>query len=276
MFKVSDCPQDRTMMEWIKQGVGWKHWDAASETLTLPGVSVDPSAALADVRELFQRVCPVYWKSQPPGALTGLSITCNPSAPSSEWHHGSFGSEKYRAMPAKDYFTAPAADAATARKDGYLDALSFRARLPQLQGLPTIERFLDGFNFPVVRSTVRVIDGSRAWPSRPDGGGMHVDSPTTELLRLNLCITGTPDFGLEYDNGTLMLDTPGQVVAVNTDRMHRAWIAKRSDFLRVHLIIDIAPWLTYHAEEDAWSLNEFYGKVHPFDMVRTGLIHKGM
>lgn len=264
------------MMEWIKQQVGWQHQDAEDETLTLPGVSFDAVAAQEEVNELFRRVSPVYWKSQQPGALHGLSITYNPDADPSEWHHGSFGSSKYRHMRPEDYFVAPMADAPTAAKGGYLDALSFRRRLPQLAGLQTIERLLDGFNFPVVRSTVRVIDGLCANPTQTPDGGMHTDSPTTELLRINVCITGTEDFGLQYASGTLIKDKPGRIVVVNTDRMHRAWVAKRTDFLRAHLIIDVAPWLAYDPQEDAWSTNQYFGKVHPFEMVRAGLIHKGM
>lgn len=276
-FKVKDCPQDHTMMEWIKRNVGWNHWNADDEMLSVPGLKINSQAMTKEIDTLFERIGPVYWKSQPPGALHGMSITCNPHADQSQWHHGSFGDSRYRNMTPEAYFTAPIGDAPTAKKGSYHDALSFTKRLPQLHGLEHIGALLDGFNFPVVRSTVRVIDGLSIHPTVPGTtGGMHVDSPTTEVLRINVCVTGTPDFGLEYDNGTLIVDEPGHAVVVNSDRMHRTWFAGRTDFLRAHLIIDIAPWLTYHQKEDAWSTNEFFGKVHPFDMVRAGLIHKGM
>lgn len=274
-FKVSECPPDRTVIAWIKENVGWKHWDADSETLLLPNVNFDADQGAKELQTLFERVTPVYWKSQKPGALYGLSLTYNPESDPSQWHHGSFGDAKYRALPPEQYFNAPEKDQPTATKNSYLDSLSFRKRLPQLQGLSTLENFLDGFNFPVVRATVRVIDGTKVYPTQADSGGMHRDSPSSEFLRINVCVTGNDSFGLEYDNGTLILDQPGQCVVVNTDRMHRAWVAKRSPVQRAHLVIDVAPWLTYHEEEDAWSVNDYFGKVHPFDMVRMGLIHRG-
>ncbi len=274
IFRVADCPRHQTMMSWIKACSGWSDSAADCETLSVPGLTFDVGAVAQELEQLFNRVNPVYWKSQPPGALWGLSLTCNPDAPRTEWHHGSFGSERYRHLTPEDYFEAPSRDLDSAVMGDYLDSLSFRRRLPELQGLTHLNRLLDGFQFPVVRSTVRVIDGTAVQTTQPGSGGMHLDFPTSEFLRINICITGNQSFGLEYDNGLIIYDCPGNNVVVNTDRHHRAWIGRRSNTQRAHLVIDIAPWLNYDAEHDAWELNQYFNKVHPFDMVRQGLVYR--
>jgi hypothetical protein len=47
----------------------------------------------------------------------------------------------------------------------------------------------------------------------------------------------------------------------------------RSQVRRVHLVLGFSPWLSYNPRDEAWEPNEFYGRVHPFDIVRSGGLH---
>jgi hypothetical protein len=38
------------------------------------------------------------------------------------------------------------------------------------------------------------------------------------------------------------------------------------------VILGFNPWFDWVAEEQAWVSNEYYGKIHPLDMLTEGLI----
>jgi hypothetical protein len=42
----------------------------------------------------------------------------------------------------------------------------------------------------------------------------------------------------------------------------------------VHLVLGISPWFDYIEEEDCWISNEFYGEMHPHDMLTAGHVHE--
>jgi hypothetical protein len=39
-------------------------------------------------------------------------------------------------------------------------------------------------------------------------------------------------------------------------------------------VLGFCPWFDYNAEEDSWTSNEFYGEMHPIDMLVGGHIHE--
>jgi hypothetical protein len=266
-------------MAWIKGQTDWASRVRAmpyqfDPHLRVPGLKVEVASLRTEIAALFQRRPPVYWRSQPPGAVYGLSLTFNPQAPPQEWGWGSFGHPRYQAFNSFDYFKAPERDSATAPRGDYLDSLSFRNFLPEIKDLPALNALLNSFLLPVVRCTVRVVDGMKVWPSREDGGGMHKDDSPYEVLRLNLCITGSEDFGLQYAEHDPMILSSGEHQVVNTDTDHRVWIRQRSPLQRLHLVIGLVPWLDYDAEADIWAPNKHFGRTHPYDLVRQGLILK--
>ena len=50
----------------------------------------------------------------------------------------------------------------------------------------------------------------------------------------------------------------------------------RTQATRIHLVLGFAPWFDYIAAEEAWIANEFFGRLHPFDMVAEGLLNPGI
>lgn len=101
---------------------------------------------------------------------------------------------------------------------------------------------------------------------------MHKDDCPFEILRVNISITNNGDFGLQYEGMEPLYTPAGENIVVNTDVRHRAYIKQTNDFLRTNLVIGITPWLNYDQLKDEWSLNEYFGKLHPYDIVKQGLL----
>ena len=264
-------------MEWIKSQTDLESQATSNPKpfdplLTVPNLRFDPAQMHDEIQALFRVHPPVAWRSQPPGAVHGLSLSYDPQAPEQEWHLGSFGHSRYQQHAALDYFKAPERDRLNATRGDYLDSLGFRKLLPAIEKLPALSTLLKSFNMPVVRCTVRVIDGTKAWPSLDDEGGMHQDDPPWEVLRVNLCITGSDDFGFQYAGHSPLIMRPGDNLIVNADHDHRVWVRQRSATQRMHLIVGLVPWIDYDDQADAWTLNTHAGHTHPYDLVRQGYL----
>jgi hypothetical protein len=66
----------------------------------------------------------------------------------------------------------------------------------------------------------------------------------------------------------------GNVYSWDTNIAHRVYPTTEEDSTRVHLVLGFSPWFDYIEEEDCWVSNEFYGKMHPHDMLANGYIHE--
>lgn len=265
-------------MAWIKSQTDWDQYTSKiaprfEPRLNIPDLHIDHCSLYDELQTLLQIYPQTQWRSQLTGALSGLSLSYNPQAPREEWHCGSFGHPRYRQYKHADYFKAPEQDRVNAVYGDYLDSLSFRCLLPEIKALPQLRDLLNSFRMPVVRCTVRCIDGTQAWPSLPDGAGMHQDGPPWEVLRVNICITGSEDFGLQYVGHAPIVMQPGSNLIVNTDYDHRVWVKQRNMVQRLHLIIGLVPWLDYDAQADTWTINENFG-IHPYDLVHHGSLLK--
>lgn len=272
-FHTADCPADSTISQWIKSSTNWKSAERRFEPeLRVPGLAFDSAPVMRDINLLLEQVEPVHWRSQPPGALTGLSLSYDPDAPQQSWPVGSFGHPRYCKHSAEDYYRVPATELEFAPRGDYLDSLCFRRLLPQVDALPALGALFARFTMPVVRSTLRIIDGSALYPNSLNTSGYHIDAPPCEGLRINLCVAGSADFGLQYQkDSSVVLSEPGSGVVVNTDFMHRPWFRRTTSFRRVHLILELTPWLDYNAYADTWAPNEHCGRTHPYDMIKNGM-----
>lgn len=246
---------------------GWPAIPFQSDSrLSVAGLQVHPLSLLEEIKHLPK----IKWRSQPTGNVYGCSLTYNPNHPREQWIAGSFGHPRYQQFSAFDYFAKPEKDLPTCERDDYLDGLGFTELLPELRACPILTDLLSSFQHPVVRATLRIIDGSEAWPVIDNDGGMHKDEDPSKLLRLNICLSTNEHFGLQYRGENPIKMTPGQNLVVNTDRDHRAWVGARSPIQRTHIILCLTPWLK--REDERWVPNQYFGKIHPYDMVRQNLI----
>jgi hypothetical protein len=134
-------------------------------------------------------------------------------------------------------------------KHSYFDTYSFRQRTPASQH-SELGSFLDGLQRSLVRSRVGIIYGERVDPNDANylaTAGWHKDEPVYENLRVN--------------------------IPLQTDIPHRVYCQGATKLERIHLVLGVAPWFDYTAADDAWQPNEFFGQMHPFELLRTGRIH---
>lgn len=276
MWRHKDVPLTTTVIDYIKSQSDWELAVSAVGTQFEPTLSADIKIEhleiLREVHELYREVGAVSWASQPRINLYGISLNCNPDHAREDWKLGSFGNCRYRSYSSYEYYKAVNADKINRIKGDYLDSLGFRATLPEIGGKPYLSALFGSFKVPVVRSTARTLNGSLCFKTMPGDGGLHVDDSPFEVLRLNICLSNNGCFGLQYMDHQPIFTEPGGNVVVNTDIRHRAYIKDNSDFLRTNLIIGVTPWLNYDKQKDTWSLNEYFGKLHPYDMVKQGLI----
>jgi hypothetical protein len=271
-----ETPSNCTVMEFLKRQLPWDKALAAVgsrfESVSVPGLQFDPVILDYEIRSLYKEVGAVMWRSKPDGSTYGLSLSYNPEHPQDEWKQGNFGHHRYSSMPAFDYYKAVEVDDAHKVRGDYLDSYGFRKILPQAQRLQHLMSILSKFQVPLVRCSIRTINGYLCIPNINGLSGFHQDDPPCELLRINLCITNDGSFGLQYAGQDVMYPDPGDNYIINSDVDHRVIVSRAVNFQRTHLIIGVAPWFDYDTVNDSWHPNKWFGVKHPYDMAKEGLL----
>jgi hypothetical protein len=108
--------------------------------------------------------------------------------------------------------------------------------------------------------------------------GWHNDEPIFLNFRLNIpLITNSNNVVqlLEVGRATKVIEIPlttGTAVGYDSHRIHRAFTKHSDSSQRINLILGISPWFDFNPTERTWSTNEFYGRMHPFEMLLGGHI----
>jgi hypothetical protein len=275
-----EVPDNITIIEYIKSKTHWNEavndvGGVSKEILYSPVLNIDNSKhVLNDVYELYRNTGAISWQSQDSCELYGLSLSYNPNSHEFDWKRGCFGHKRYQDFTKYDYFTAVKKDLLNKKKNDYLDFLCFRKFLPHINEVThSLRKLLDIFPSSVHKITSRTINGNMIYPSTISiDGGMHLDDNQFESMRFNLCLSNNEYFGLQYIDHEPYFPKAGDLNFINTDVKHRAFTKATCDFQRTHLVINVSPWLDYHPEEDYWELNKYFGKVHPIDMIKNGLL----
>jgi hypothetical protein len=160
-------------------------------------------------------------------------------------------------------------------KNSYFDTYGFRRRTPASQH-SELGSFLDALRRPLVRSRVGIIYGERVDPADENyraNAGWHRDEPIYENLRVNIPLQTDPNFVFEIEGQPARHLEVGKAYSWDTHIPHRVYCNGPTRLERIHLVLGVAPWFDYNADEDSWRANEFFGRVHPFELLRTGQIH---
>jgi hypothetical protein len=127
----------------------------------------------------------------------------------------------------------------------------------------------------LVRSRVAIIDAKNWFPKMKDYM-WHYDEPVYLNLRINIPLLTTPNYVCEIkDQGIYQLE-PGYGYSWDTTIVHRVYAKAPENSTRTNLVIGSSPWFDYDHESDSYISNEFYGEMHPFDMLVNGHILKGI
>jgi hypothetical protein len=213
-------------------------------------------------------------------AYGSLSLTCNPDI-AGDPHSATLGSAHLRNG---QYFYG--SDETRARmpklKGDYYDSYGFRQLTPAA-GHGALGDLLRGFILPMIRSRLSVIRGDNP-EALKDSYGWHRDESIFHNLRINIPIWTAPEYLLEIET-VLPQPEPGSTTAQrlhlrhgfawswDTNQPHRVFASGLTAQSRCHLVIGLAPWFHYDPASDAWSPNQWFGRMHPHDLIAEGLAH---
>lgn len=162
-------------------------------------------------------------------------------------------------------------------KNNYTDTLSFVERTP-LSNHGNLGNFLNGFKRTLIRSRISSIMGGQDLSHYEYN--WHNDESVFINLRINIPIVTSDEFGLQiltpnYQSDEVELNTikmkEGLAYIYNTELPHRPVCLSRPTLNRINLICGISPWFDYIHETKTWVSNEYYGKLHPFEIFELGL-----
>lgn len=209
------------------------------------------------------------------GVYISSSLTWNPLAIdkiSDNPHQATLGSTFHNFSSASLY-----ADRDT-EKNSYTDSLSFTSTTP-FANFGEIKNLTESFQRTLVRSRVSVLMGGNKSATRFNFG-WHNDELIFINLRVNVPVTTNPDFSIQIiknsDGDELNIQEieleVGNAYAYDTGKNHRPCCKRVNDLDRINMIYGVSPWFDYIPEEKIWISNEFYGELHPFEMLKLGYI----
>lgn len=106
--------------------------------------------------------------------------------------------------------------------------------------------------------------------------GWHVDEPIFHNLRFNIPLVTDKNYYLEIQSEDFSYDqhlNVGSGYVWDTIRPHRAYAKSTPSIDRAHIVFGFTPWFSYNFQTDSWKANEYWG-MHPFEMVKQGLLFK--
>ena len=166
----------------------------------------------------------------------------------------------------------------------YFDSYGFRLPTPAAR-IGALGRFLSECRLSPIRSRLSVFRGGAV--DRLANEVWHRDEPVFENLRINIPLRSHRAFRLQIEHEKERPDprsrtvsehylAPGRAYSFDSHRLHRVLQRDRCESDRAHLVLGFAPWFRYDAAADAWEPNEFFGRVHPFDILREGALHPAL
>ena len=163
-------------------------------------------------------------------------------------------------------------------RNTYNDTYSFVERTPFSNHL-FLKEFFDSFKRTLIRSRVSTIKAGRVEATKFDFC-WHNDEQVFLNLRINIPIQTSSNYSLQIiknaDANELVFDEfsmeSGFAYVYDSGKNHRPFCKKLDTLDRIHLICGISPWFDFDCVNQSWVSNEYYGKIHPFEMFESGLI----
>jgi hypothetical protein len=284
VIKVDDVPPDKAVHIYIYEQTDLfeqmdRFKDFKAETFYKFALNFDTERLIDDVKEAIDLygLHPFSYggEATSKNVYMSSSLTWNPGAIdrfSEDPHQSTLGS-KYHKHGSASLYSAKVSD-----KNSYTDSLSFNQLTPFAQH-KSIAELVGTFRRTLVRSRVSSIIGGRSEATRFDFG-WHNDELIFINLRVNVPIITSPNYAIQTIVGQsdealniaeLELER-GFAYAYDTSKNHRPYCKKITTDDRVNMIFGVCPWFDYDPVEHCWFSNDYYGKLHPFEMLKLGLI----
>jgi hypothetical protein len=209
------------------------------------------------------------------GVYISSSLTWNPRAIdkiSDNPHQSTLGSSFHNYGSASLYANRDT------EKNSYTDSLAFTSLTPFAE-YKSIKDLTSSFKRTLVRSRVSVLIGGDEKATKFNFG-WHNDELIFVNLRVNVPVTTNPFFSIQIiqnsEGESLNIQDIefelGHAYAYDTSKNHRPFCRKVNNFNRINMIYGVSPWFDFVPGENVWISNEYYGEIHPFEMLRLGLI----
>ena len=200
----------------------------------------------------------------------GLSLTYNPNyLEDCDPNQQTLGTEKNAPT---QFFYGQIQNFDTVRNT-YFDSYGFRKLSPCVLDTDLKDIFL-GFKRSLIRSRIGVINANYVNDTMRTKVGWHRDETVFENLRINIPIKTDETFMFEIEGHEPEHLSLGNVYSWDTNIAHRVFPTVQEPRTRVHVVFGFSPWFDYIPEEDAFVSNEFYGQMHPIDMLINGHVHE--
>jgi hypothetical protein len=285
-FLISEVPDSMTVTEYISSQTDYKMLTqtvvpklvpVGTKNIVFENIDIDASQLWDSTSTALEIYGDHGWiKSDQDGnssaseIYTGFSLMYNPNhSDVMNLHQSSLGTNKL--VDFKFY-----QNDIVHKKNTYLDTLGFRLRTPA-STTGYLGQFLSSFNSSLTRGRMSIIHADKFEDaSQLKMYGWHHDEPIFENLRLNIPMLTDPIFKFQIKDGRPYHLAVGNSYSWDTAIMHRVFSDQIADKIRAHLVIGISPWFDYDESDDSWNINEFYGTMHPFDMLVGGHVVPGL
>lgn len=161
------------------------------------------------------------------------------------------------------------------QKNGYFDTYGFRKLTKAAKHGALGDLLTKKFKRSLVRSRVAIVN-AQAWMPKMKDYMWHYDEPLYLNLRINVPLTTTNNYVFEIKDVGEFQFIPGYSYCWDTTIVHRVFARLPEKSTRTNLVIGSSPWFDYNEEQNAYVSNEFYGEMHPFDMLVNGHIIDGI
>ncbi len=208
-------------------------------------------------------------------SYVSCSLTYNPEAIdkiSEDPHRATLGSTQLQFGSAAQYENIPT------NRNTYHDTFSFKELTPFAQ-YKEIKFFLNCFQRTLIRSRVSTVLAGMDEATKVDYG-WHNDEVVFMNLRVNIPIQTSSNYVIQIIseatgdelNITEFELKKGFAYAYDTNKYHRPFCKQLDTIDRINMICGVSPWFDFDVEANAWISNEFYGEMHPFEMLAKGHI----
>ena len=277
-FYLQDIPDTYSIWSWIK-----KHTDVVEKFNQLT-CSVDTSKLLRlkhsiDINEV-QEACKDAiekfgfnnWQNNTGGgnAYGGLSLVYNPDYVDKTIDINAHTLGTKQNSPTQFFYGRT--ENFNSIRDTYFDSYSFRFYSPCVTE-SKLNNVLKNFKRSPIRSRLATIQSEFVPDTYRAKFGWHKDEPVFENLRINIPITTDDTYLFQLDKGSPVHLDIGDMYSWDTHLPHRVFPTTSEQKTRTHLVLGFSPWFDYNAEDDSFTSNEFYGKMHPIDMLISGHVH---
>lgn len=290
-FYLSEVPDEMTVMQYIGMRSGF--YDVARrvppkrrypEIMVIRGIEVDAQRMANCLKEVHEKFGIYPWTTAegPIHGYRGFSLVYNPNHQDNlDVHQATLGTPKNTTQQ----FYWSKVETHRKLKHSYFDCYAFRKPTPASQH-GYLGELISQFKLSRVRSRVATLYAQYFFEQTGRFQfGWHRDEIVFENLRMNIPVTTAPEFKFQHEpNG---YDMPhegkpglmdihlqvGNVYSWDTNKPHRVYCAEHTSNERTHIVLGFSPWIDYLPDEEAWQLNDFFGQIHPFDMIQEGYVH---